>query len=103
MKTLEIIKLEFKNAIDNTNIIEPILSNDIKKGDLVQQVNGWFAECIDNMRGNIRMFNVHGMFTEMGSIYVWDISNVCKDGKYYRLELTPKQRKDKKKSDMFFK
>ena len=47
------------------------------------------------MKGNTRVANIHGYFTEAGSIYVWDITSVVKDGKLYNLKLTDKQVKDK--------
>ncbi|MCK9382928.1 MAG: hypothetical protein M0P95_17935 [Sulfuritalea sp.] len=48
-------------------------SNDLKKGDLVQLKNGWYALIADNMKGNIRMAEVFGNYTETGSVYVHDI------------------------------
>jgi hypothetical protein len=59
-----------------------MLSNDLKKGDRIVLKNGWSATIWDNMRGNIRMAEVEGFVTELGSIYVWDIEGV---------DLTPKQ------------
>ena len=47
------------------------------------------------MRGNTRVANIHGTFTEAGSIYVWHISQIAKDGELRTLKLTPKQEKDK--------
>ena len=92
MKTQkEIIK-----AFEDAEVTEKeITSNEIKKGDFILQVNGWYGEILDNMKGNTRVANIHGYFTEAGSIYVWDITNIVKDGKLYNLKLTDKQVKDK--------
>ena len=92
MKTQkEIIK-----AFEGAEVTEKeITSNEIKKGDFILQVNGWYGEMLDNMKGNTRVANIHGYFTEAGSIYVWDITNIVKDGKLYNLKLTDKQVKDK--------
>ena len=92
MKTQkEIIK-----AFEDAEVTEKeITSNEMKKGDLILQANGWYGEILDNMKGNIRVANIHGYFTEAGSIYVWDINNIVKDGKLYNLKLTDKQVKDK--------
>lgn len=73
-----------------------MLTNDIKKGAKLILTNGWRAEMMDNQKGNIRLANVHGLVTEMGSIYVWNIASVEVDGKYVPIELTDKQRKAKK-------
>ena len=92
MKTQkEIIK-----AFEDAEVTEKeITSNEMKKGDFILQVNGWYGEILDNMKGNTRVANIHGYFTEAGSIYVWDITNIVKDGKLYNLKLTDKQVKDK--------
>lgn len=50
-----------------------IVSNDLKKGDMVMLRNGWCARIEDNKKGNIRMATVYGMYEEMGSIYAHDI------------------------------
>jgi hypothetical protein len=51
-------------------------TNDIKKGTLIQLRNGWYATMFDNMRGNTRMAQVEGHFTEIGSVYSHDIAKV---------------------------
>ena len=76
---------------------EPVLTNDIKSGDVFVQSNGWVGEMVDNMKGNTRVANIHGFFTEAGSIYVWDISQVAKNGVLRDVQLTPKQVKDKER------
>jgi len=92
MKTQEEIIKKFDEGQDGE--YREILSNDIKKGDLILETNGWYGEIIDNLRGNIRCANIHGDFTEAGSIYVWDIAEVCKGGLVYSIKLTDKQKKN---------
>lgn len=90
-KTKEQVEELLRSAVEG----EPILSNEIKDGDVFVQTNGWVGEMVDNMRGNTRVANIHGFFTEAGSIYVWHISQVVKDGVLRNIKLTPKQKKDK--------
>ena len=78
-------------------------SNDMKKGTVVfMKGTGWRATIADNMRGNIRVATVEGIFTEMGSIYVWDIAYALVprgngDGfDRVKIELTAKQIKASK-------
>ena len=59
------------------NSIQP---NDIKKGDLGYLKNGWKFEMMYNKKGNIRMAKVHGIETEIGSIYAHEIAFIQKDG-----------------------
>lgn len=56
-----------------------MITNDIKKGMRVQLANGWFGTMMDNMRGNTRMVEVEGDYTEMGSVYSHDIRLVQVD------------------------
>lgn len=51
-----------------------VTSNDLKKGTRVILFNGWEAQLLDNKKGNIRMAEVYGDYTEMGSIYATDIA-----------------------------
>jgi len=99
LKMLGEITRQFESAEASGKCIK---TNDIKKGDVFLQTNGWYGEMVDNMRGNIRVANIHGIYTEMGSIYVWDISLVVKNGKQYGIELTTKQRKDKSRVNIMF-
>lgn len=48
-------------------------TNDIKKGMRCKLRCGWEATMQDNMRGNIRLMLVEGIYTEMGSVYAHDI------------------------------
>jgi len=50
-----------------------MLTNELKKGDIVRLKNGWDAKLEDNMKGNIRTCTVYGLFTEMGSVYSHDM------------------------------
>lgn len=73
-------------------------TNDIKKGMKMILNNGWEAVMMDNKRGNTRMAEVKGVFTEIGSIYVWDIAHVYPNDDALvpeTVELTDKQKKDR--------
>jgi hypothetical protein len=76
-----------------------MLQNDMKKGQMGTQVNGWRFRIEDNKKGNIRMATVYGLFTEMGSIYTSDIATVdLPDGTTQPLEQTPAQAKKSAKT-----
>jgi hypothetical protein len=47
-------------------------TNDLKKGHHVMLSNGWRAVVADNKKGNIRLCEVHGHYTELGSVYAHD-------------------------------
>ena len=73
-------------------------TNDLKKGTRVKLANGWEAEIWDNKKGNTRVCNVFGDFTEAGSVYAHDIVGY-KDvnGNWnYDMEYTESQLKCKK-------
>jgi len=48
-------------------------TNDLKSGTRILLRNGDSATLKDNKKGNIRMAEVEGLFTEIGSIYSYDI------------------------------
>jgi len=48
-------------------------TNELRKGDRVQLANGWWAVIKDNRKGNTRLAEVHGFYTEIGSVYAHDI------------------------------
>jgi len=50
-----------------------VKTNELKKGTWVLLANGWHGELWDNARGNTRIVNVYGDFTEAGSVYSHDI------------------------------
>jgi hypothetical protein len=68
-------------------------TNDIKKGMRIVLNNGWEATMYDNARGNIRLAEVEGFYTEIGSIYAHDIAAVRVDGTWLPVTLTPAQLK----------
>lgn len=53
-----------------------MLANDIKKGMRVKLKNGWYGTMYDNKKGNIRMCEVEGIETEIGSVYTHEIASV---------------------------
>lgn len=77
-------------------------TNDIKKGMRIQLACGWYATMKDNMKGNIRMAEVEGIYTEIGSVYAHDIVRVRVDGVWQPVEHTEAQLKTKKTVDAFF-
>ena len=79
-----------------------IRTNEIKKGDRILQANGWFGTMKDNMKGNTRMAEVEGLFTEIGSVYSHDIVAAQKDGKWRHIEYTDAQNKLRKTVNDFF-
>lgn len=50
-------------------------TNDIKKGMRILLSCGWKATMLDNKKGNIRLAEVEGIFTEIGSVYSHDITH----------------------------
>ena len=69
-------------------------TNDIKKGQRIQQRNGWFGTMVDSKKGNIRCVEVEGDFTEIGSIYAHDIFRAQDaNGIWHPIELTESQLK----------
>lgn len=68
-----------------------MLTNDIKKGTRIRLRNGWYATMMDNKKGNIRMAEVEGYYTETGSIYAHDIAAVMTDSGWVTPTLTEKQ------------
>ena len=48
-------------------------TNDLKEGIKVHLDNGWDAKVADNKKGNIRVCEVYGLYTETGSVYSHDI------------------------------
>jgi len=80
-----------------------MLQNDMKKGQTGTLKDGVRFRIEDNKKGNIRMATVYassmGLFDEMGSIYTSEIATVdMPDGTTQRLEQTPKQAKQAKRT-----
>lgn len=71
-------------------------TNDIKKGMRIRLNNGWYATMCDNARGNIRMAEVEGFYTEVGSIYAHDIALVYVDNDWVPINYTAAQDKLRK-------
>ena len=67
-------------------------TNEIKKGTRIQLASGWEGTMLDNKKGNIRMAEVEGIFTEIGSIYSHDIVAYQVNGEWKRdIEYTKDQ------------
>ena len=59
-----------------------VKTNDIKKGTRIKLANGWEAVMYDNKKGTIRMAEVFGTYTEIGSIYAHDIVGYQVNGEW---------------------
>lgn len=71
-----------------------MLSNDMKDGRKGVLENGWHFTIKDNMRGVVRMAEVEGFYTEIGSIYCHDIAYIINDsGEPEEVEFTKAQAK----------
>ena len=68
-------------------------TNDIKKGTRFRLRNGWLATMADNRKGNIRLAEVEGDFTETGSVYAHDIVSVLIGNNWQPVEHTGQQAK----------
>ena len=69
-------------------------TNDLKKEVRVMLRNGWQAVMKDNKKGNIRLAEVEGLYTEIGSIYSHDIMRYVNDfGMWQDVEHTTEQLK----------
>ena len=81
-----------------------MVTNDLKKGDLVQLQNGWMARIADNRKGNTRLCTVYGFETEMGSVYSHDIIQLVNEVTGVRTSIThtEKQKAVKDWSDQLF-
>ena len=79
-----------------------VKSNDIKKGARIQLKNGWYGTIADNARGNTRMAEIEGYYTEIGSIYATDIAKAMVNGVWVSIEYTPAQIKLEKQMSAIF-
>lgn len=68
-------------------------TNELKKGARVSLRNGWFATIADNMKGNTRLAEVEGYYTEIGSVYSHDIVLAHTADGIVEIEHTPAQKK----------
>lgn len=65
---------------------------DIKKGMRIQLRNGWFGTMMDNKKTVARFAEVEGVYTEMGSVYSFDIVRAqTADGVWHSVEYTEKE------------
>lgn len=82
--------------------MKTVKSNDLKKGTRIQLKNGWYGTIFDNARGNIRMAEIEGNYTEIGSIYVTDIDTALVGAEWFEIEYTPAQLKLKQQMNAVF-
>lgn len=68
-----------------------MFTNEIKKGTRIQLRNGWKGTMADNRKGNIRMAEVEGIVTELGSVYAHDIVYAWPNDERQTIELTKAQ------------
>ncbi|NBP02943.1 MAG: hypothetical protein EBU90_23090 [Proteobacteria bacterium] len=67
---------------------------DIKKGMRIQLRNGWFGTMMDNKKTTSRFAEVEGIYTEMGSVYSFDIVRAqTPDGVWHAVSYTEKEMK----------
>jgi len=78
-------------------------TNELKKGTRIHLKNGWYATLMDNKKGTIRMAEVEGFYTEIGSIYAHDIAEYRDEhGEWHLVEHTKKQKEVEKMNRMIF-
>ena len=68
-------------------------TNELKNGARIQMRNGWYGTVKDNARGNTRLCEIEGTYTEMGSVYSHDIDKASIGGEWVLIEHTPAQHK----------
>jgi len=68
-------------------------TNQIKKGARIKLENGFFGTMFDNAKGNTRMVEVEGLYTEIGSVYSHEIVAVKVGDAWQVVEHTPAQLK----------
>ena len=78
-------------------------TNELKRGVRILLRNGWEAVLMDNLKGNIRMAEVYGYCTEIGSVYSHDIFRYAdENGNWHDVEYTPAQLKLRKTVEKIF-
>jgi len=77
-------------------------TNELKKGARVRLRNGWYATIYDNAKGNTRMAQVEGYYTEIGSVYSHDIVEAHMPGGWVTVEHTPAQVKLREQVERMF-
>lgn len=83
-------------------IMKTVRTNELKKGTHIWLRNGWEATIMDNMKGNTRLAEVYGDYTEIGSVYAHDIVGAEVNGERVLIEYTDSQMKCKDWSDNLF-
>lgn len=71
-----------------------MLANDMKKGTQIVMLSGELGTIMDNRKGMIRVAEVEGVFTDMGSIYIDDIDLVLTDDGWEKIEFNQSQQKE---------
>ena len=79
-----------------------MLTKEIKKGARIQLRNGWYGTMMDNKSGTTRMVNVEGVYTEIGSVYSFDIAYVLVNGSKIPVDYTKKELDVKDMNDSIF-
>lgn len=79
-----------------------MFTNDIKKGTRIQMRNGWLGTMMDNGRGNTRVVEVEGTYTETGSVYAHDIMFALVNGAVNTIVHTSAQLKCKEMNAKLF-
>jgi hypothetical protein len=82
--------------------VKIMLTKDIKKGDRFQLRNGWFGTMKDNGRGVSRLAEIEGVFTEIGSVYSFEIEKVFKGEQVFSVELTDKEKQVQRMNEEIF-
>lgn len=77
-------------------------TSEIKKGMRILLSNGWYGTMMDNMRGTTRLAEVEGYYTEVGSVYSYDIVAVEVNGQFQKVDYTEKELKLKKTVAEYF-
>lgn len=77
-------------------------TSEIKKGMRILLSNGWYGTMMDNMRGTTRLAEVEGYYTEVGSVYSYDIVAVEVGGEFQKVDYTEKELKLKKTVAEYF-
>ena len=68
-----------------------LFTNNLKRGARVLLSNGWYADIMDNMKGDTRLARVYGVYDEVGSVYSHDIIKTQVGSSWYDVKHTPKQ------------
>lgn len=74
-----------------------MLTNNLHKGDRVILENGFEAKILDNRKGITRLCEVHGIHTEIGSVYSYNMTHYFDNEteQWQQIELTDHQRRIK--------